>query len=166
MADTTTASVRHDGLRRADDLRRRRTLVDMTVELTWRGPFRDAEVNALHAAAFDTRVYRDDEWRWRQLVERHSLGWVVARDEVGLLGFANVLWDGLVHAWLQDVMVDERVRRHGVGRAIVGAAADGARAAGCEILHVDFDDDLSPFYIDSCGFTPTKAGLLHLGADG
>jgi GNAT superfamily N-acetyltransferase len=140
-------------------------LVTVTVELMWCGRFDNTEVNALHATAFGTRVYGDDEWNWRALVEHHSLGWVVARDAVGLVGFANVVSDGLVHAWVQDVMVDERVRHQGVGRAIVGACADGARAAGCEILHVDFDDDLTRFYIDSCGFTPTKAGLLHLAAD-
>jgi hypothetical protein len=29
-------------------------------------------------------------------------------------------------------------------------------------LHVDFDDDLRAFYFDSCGFTPTNAGLMLL----
>ena len=132
------------------------------VDVTWRGPFGNHEVNALHAAAFRTRLFTDDEWNWRQLVEDHSLGWVVARTDGRLVGFANVVWDGLVHAWIQDVMVAEQVGRRGVGTALVGAAADGARRAGCETLHVDFDAGLSRFYIDACGFTPTSAGLLDL----
>jgi hypothetical protein len=45
---------------------------------------------------------------------------------------------------------------------VVATAAQGAREAGCEWLHVDFDDDLRPFYYDACGFTPTNAGLLRL----
>jgi hypothetical protein len=65
----------------------------------WRGEFETAEVNALHAAAFGTRVFSDAEWRWRELVERHSLGWVVARDGAALVGFVNVIWDGAVHTW-------------------------------------------------------------------
>ena len=134
----------------------------MSIETEWRGSFESAEVNALHAAAFGTRLYTDDEWDWRTLVDRHSLGWVTARDEIGLVGFANVVSDGLVHAWLQDVMVDERARRLGIGRRVVAACADGARAAGCEILHVDFDDELTDFYVGSCGFTPSSAGVLHL----
>jgi GNAT superfamily N-acetyltransferase len=134
----------------------------MDVELTWRGSFDNGEVNALHAAAFGTRVYSDDEWDWRRQVDVHSLGWVVARDAAGLVGFANVVTDGVVHAWIQDVMVAERAGRRGVGRAIVAACADGARAAGCEILHVDFDAELTGFYIDACGFTPSAAGLLDL----
>ncbi len=137
----------------------------MPVDLEWRGPFASSEVNELHAAAFHTRVYRDDEWDWRQLVEAHSLGWVVARDGGRLVGFVNVISDGLVHAWIQDVMVAESVGRQGVGTALVRAAAAGAWAAGCEMLHVDFEPDLTSFYIDACGFTPAPAGLLDLTAD-
>ena len=43
--------------------------------------------------------------RGRRLLEGHSLGWVVAREDGSLVGFVNVLWDGLVHAWIQDTMV-------------------------------------------------------------
>jgi GNAT superfamily N-acetyltransferase len=134
----------------------------VNIDVSWRGRFANQEVNELHAAAFRTRLYGDDEWNWNQLVENHSVGWVVARIDGRLVGFANVVWDGLVHAWIQDVMVAERVGRQGIGTALVGAAADGARIAGCETLHVDFDAHLSRFYIDACGFTPTSAGLLDL----
>lgn len=41
-------------------------------------------------------------------------------------------------------------------------ARDAAAAAGCEWLHVDFEDDLRPCYFDACGFTPTNAGLIRL----
>ena len=37
-----------------------------------------------------------------------------------------------------------------------------AKAAGCEWLHVDFDDDLRALYIDACGFQPTNGGLIEL----
>lgn len=128
----------------------------------WRGQFTNREVNALHAEAFDTRVYDESEWNWTDLVSRHSLGWVVARDGADLAGFVNVLWDGLVHAWLQDTMVAARARGKGIGTGLVAYAVEGARAAGCEYLHVDFEDHLRPFYFDACGFTATNAGLLHL----
>ena len=136
----------------------------MTIDLRWRGPFETREVNELHAVAFNTRVYSDAEWNWRALVEAHSLGWVVARSDGRLVGFANVVWDGLVHAWIQDVMVAERVVRRGIGTAVVRTAAEGARVAGCDVLHVDFDAELAPFYINACGFTPTSAALLDLTA--
>lgn len=73
----------------------------MAVIFEWRGDFTNQEVNALHAEAFRTRVFDESEWDWAERVRRHSLGWVVARDGADLAGFVNVLWDGLVHAWLQ-----------------------------------------------------------------
>jgi GNAT superfamily N-acetyltransferase len=59
-------------------------------------------------------------------------------------------------------MLTAGARRHGVGTRLVEVAVDGARAAGCEWLHVDFDDHLRAFYFDACGFTPTNAGLIEL----
>ena len=38
----------------------------------------------------------------------------------------------------------------------------GARQAGCEWLHVDFDEHLREYYFAACGFSPTDAGLIAL----
>ena len=134
----------------------------MDIAYRWRGPFTSQEVNALHAEAFGHEPVGDAEWDWAELTRRYSLGWVTALDDRGLAGFVNVVWDGGLHAWLQDVMVACRVRRRGVGTALVARARDGSRVAGCEYLHVDFEDRLRPFYLDACGFAPTSAGLLRL----
>jgi GNAT superfamily N-acetyltransferase len=132
------------------------------IDVAWREAFTTAEVNELHAEAFETRVFAESEWDWRALTERHSLGWVTARDGGTLVGFANVLWDGLVHAWIQDVMVARAARHRGIGLALVEGCRDHAREAGCEFLHVDFEDHLRDFYVGACGFTPTNAGLIEL----
>jgi ribosomal protein S18 acetylase RimI-like enzyme len=134
----------------------------MTVIYQWRGDFTNQEVNVLHAEAFGTRVFDESEWNWVQLVHRHSLGWVVARDGTDLVGFVNVLWDGLVHAWLQDTMVAIAARGQGIGTRLVDHARRSVKAADCEYLHVDFDDHLAAFYYGACGFQPTSAGLLEL----
>jgi GNAT superfamily N-acetyltransferase len=135
----------------------------VTIAYAWRGDFDSAEVNELHAEAFETRVFDESEWNWREIVHRHSLGWVVARaDDGSLVGFVNVLWDGLVHAWIQDTMVAARARHMGIGTELVAVAVRQARDAGCEWMHVDFDDRLRPFYLDACGFAPTTAGLIAL----
>jgi len=134
----------------------------MAIEYTWRDQFTNTEANALHAAAFEHRSYADDERDWFGLCDRHSLGWVTARRGTELVGFVNVLWDGLVHAWIQDVMTAAPSRRVGVGSSRVALARDGARAAGCEWLPVDLDDNLRSFYVDTCGFTPTNGGLIEL----
>jgi GNAT superfamily N-acetyltransferase len=135
------------------------------ISYLWRGAFSNAEVNALHAEGFGHRVLAID---WRAQLERHSLGWVCAREGADpargeLAGFVNVAWDGSVHAFILDTLVGGRWRRGGVGTGLVACAAREARAAGCEWLHVDFEDHLRPFYFDSCGFTPTNAGLIALG---
>jgi GNAT superfamily N-acetyltransferase len=133
-----------------------------TATLLWRGPFTNEEVNALHAEAFQTRVYDESEWNWVQATGRHSLGWVTARDDAELVGFVNVLWDGGAHAWLQDTMVATSARHRRIGVALVDHARRGAKAAGCEYLHVDFDAELGSFYYGACGFRPTNAGLMEL----
>ena len=129
----------------------------MTYE--WRGEFGNDELNALHAEAFEHPV-RDDDWRGQ--VESHSLGWVCARDRGELVGWVNVAWDGGAHAFVLDPIVARRAARRGIGTRLIGAAVEGARAAGCEWLHVDFDDHLRPFYFGACGFEPTNAGLIRL----
>ena len=134
----------------------------VSLHFEWRGAFTNDEINHLHAAAFETRVHSETEWNWADLTALHSLGWVVARDGERLVGFVNVIWDGSVHAWVQDTMVDPDDHRRGIGTQLVAKAIEAAHAAGCEWLHVDFDDDLRSFYFDACGFTPTNAGLIAL----
>jgi GNAT superfamily N-acetyltransferase len=132
------------------------------IDYRWRGEFDNAEVHVLHAEAFDTPVFDESEWNWRELVAAHSLGWVVARDGQRLVGFVNVAWDGLVHAWLQDTMVAAKARGRGIGTELVAVAREAARDAGCEWLHVDFEDHLRGFYLGACGFRPTAAGIIAL----
>jgi GNAT superfamily N-acetyltransferase len=128
------------------------------IEYTWRGEFDNAEVEALLAECFDRQP---DESEWVEQVETHSLGWVCARDAETLVGWVNVAWDGAGHAFILDTIVTETHRRHGVATALVDTATAGARDAGCEWLHVDFEDHLIGFYFGACGFTPTNAGLIR-----
>jgi hypothetical protein len=97
---------------------------------------------------------------WRPVLAQ-SLAHVTARRDGVLVGFVNVAWDGRDHAFLLDTRVhpDERHQRMGV--SLVRMAAHAAVEAGCEVLHVDYDASLAPFYA-ACGFRPTQAGLLAL----
>ncbi len=133
--------------------------LDQPVAYQWRGTFTNDDVNALHAEAFDHRLFDDD---WNGQLHRLSLGWVTARDPDGLVGFVNVIWDGLVHAFVLDTMVALRARRRGVGARIVTIAVENARLAGCEWMHVDFEEHLRAFYLEASGFVPTPAGLIRL----
>ena len=134
----------------------------MSIAYEWRGPFETSEVNELHAEAFAHAVFEDEAWDWKTQVHQHSLGWVCARDGRELVGFVNVAWDGAVHAFVLDTMVARSRRRRGIGTELVAAVAAEARRAGCEWLHVDFEDHLRGFYFDACGFKNTNAGLIAL----
>jgi GNAT superfamily N-acetyltransferase len=134
----------------------------MAVAYEWRGDVESSELNALHAEACGHGVFADDGWDWTAQLNGHSLGWVCAREGTDLVGFVNVAWDGQVHAFVLDTMVASSQGRHGIGTELVAVAVTEARRAGCEWLHVDFEDHLRSFYFDACGFVPTNAGLIEL----
>jgi GNAT superfamily N-acetyltransferase len=128
------------------------------VTYRWRGEVTDAEMVALVEAHGGKA-----EAGWWDRIRSHSWGWVTARDaQSRLVGFVNVVSDGGDHAFLIDTKTHGDHQRKGVGTHLVGFAAQHAKAAGCEWLHVDFEPGLAPFYLDACRFSPTSAGLIHL----
>lgn len=141
-----------------DDPRTARS-ADDTDPVRWGGTFDDDELNHLHADAFGHQVFHDE---WNAQLAQFSIGWVTARQNGDLVGFLNVVGDGGIHAWLQDVIVSTGARRTGLGVRMVKTATENARALGCEWLHVDFDDEHRDFYFGACGFEPTNAGLIKL----
>ncbi len=130
------------------------------MDIVWREGFSSSEVRQLHQQAFGG----DGGGDWWGQVTRHSLGWVCARVDGRLVGWVNVAWDGGAHATLLDTAVDEAFRHQGLATRLVAVAVDEARQVGCRWLHVDFEAGLEAFYLGSCGFRPTAAGLLDLAA--
>ena len=133
----------------------------MPIAFVSRFPVDDVLLSGLHARAFETGG--DTVTPWAARLERHALTWVGGFDAGRLVGFVQVCWDGGEHAFLLDTAVDPGWQRSGVGAGLVAAAVADTRAAGCAWLHVDFEDHLSAFYLDRCGFRTTAAGLLRLG---
>lgn len=115
-------------------------------------------------------------WRFRSLNWRLFLlgsilgtsGAVVlsATHNIGRFSIAYVpwvvIWDGHVHAFIEDTLVANRARRQGIGKRLLSVVTEQSRQAGCEWLHVDFDEHLKTFYLEACGFRPTNAGLIQL----
>jgi GNAT superfamily N-acetyltransferase len=131
----------------------------MAISYTWHGEFSNDALNKLHAVTFQHRLFNDDWW---SQVNRHSLGWVCAKHAGEVVGFVNVAWDGAMHAFILDTMVTESFRGLGLGTEMITISIREARQAGCEWLHVDFEDHLRHFYFDRSGFNPTNAGLIKL----
>lgn len=128
------------------------------IAYVWRGDFENMEVERLHAEAFHHSI---SDWDWSAQLTR-SLGWVTARSDNLLVGLVNVAWDGGVHAFILDTMVAINQRHHGIATQLIDRARAKAREAGCEWLHVDFEDPLEEFYLKACGFRATQAGLIDL----
>lgn len=134
-------------------------ITDSLVSYAWRGACEELELDWLQAEAFD---HPPTSAHWQRQLENHSLGWVCARIDGELVGFANVIWDGGLNAVLLDTMVLPGEQRKGIGTELVRIVTDESRKAGCEWLHVDFERDLAGFFLERCGFGPNEAGLLDL----
>lgn len=136
------------------------TAVDaISVLFAARGEISDAEINGLHALAFDDVATSRP---WTERLETHSLTWITGRLDGELVAFVNILGDGGEHAILMDTMVAPHLQGSGAGTRLVEAAATEARVLGCRWLHADYEPHLTPFYEGSCGMRSTRAGLLSL----
>jgi ribosomal protein S18 acetylase RimI-like enzyme len=131
----------------------------MDITYVWRDTFGNGALNRLHSAGFQHRVFNDDWWAQ---VNRHSLGWVCAKDADDLVGFVNVAWDGALHAFILDTVVADAYRHRGIATEMLAICVREARKSRCEWLHVDFESHLRGLYFDQCGFVPTHAGLIKL----
>ncbi|MFC4338107.1 GNAT family N-acetyltransferase [Salininema proteolyticum] len=122
-------------------------------------PLSDEELNELFTASWPGHSGTASF----QPVLSRSLLWIAAVSGTELAAFVNVAWDGGVHAFLLDTTVRPAFRRTGLGTRVVRLAAQEAAEAGAAWLHVDYEPHLDGFYT-GCGFRPTKAGLIDLGA--
>ena len=92
----------------------------MDIEFNWRGAFESAEVETLHAEAFEHNLVVGYDWETQ--LRDHSLGWVCARAAGDLVGFVNVAWDGAAHAFILDTMVSGKIGRRGIGTELVSTS--------------------------------------------
>jgi len=57
------------------------------------------------------------------------------------LRYRHSVWTGRPDCWLEDLFVEERARRTGLGRALAQAALERARARGARRIELDTDAD-------------------------
>jgi GNAT superfamily N-acetyltransferase len=71
------------------------------------------------------------------------------------LRYRLAIWTGTHDCWLEDLFVERAARRTGLGRALVTAALERARARGCRRIELDVNEQNEGalrFY-ESLGFT-------------
>ena len=57
------------------------------------------------------------------------------------LRYRLAVWTGRPDCWLEDLFVEREARRAGLGRALVEAAVERARARGCARIDLDVNED-------------------------
>ncbi len=92
------------------------------------------------------------------------MAWVSAYRGNQLVGFVNVAWDGMTHAFILDTTVHPEQRRKGVGKELVKQAIGNARSRGVAWVHVDYEPHLKLFYA-KCGFCASDAGVLNVAGE-
>ena len=130
----------------------------MPIDYRLNPPLDNEALNALYAVSWPRHVQFDFE-----PVFSRAVVYLMAYDEGRLVGSVYVAWDGAQHAFLLEPTVHPEYRHRGIGGELVRRAAEASRDAGCEWLHVDYEEALTPFY-EACGFQPTAAGVIRLRA--
>ena len=128
------------------------------VELILRGDVSNSELNALFRDAYPEH---DDKTFHRTLSRCDA--YVVARRGSELVGFAKIIGDDDLHAFLLDPIVRTDLRREGIGRRLVVICEQAAAELGYHYLHVDFEPQNEAFYT-SLGFSGSLAGIKALAS--
>lgn len=94
---------------------------------------------------------------------------LVARDAERVVGMVSAQLvvstaEGALSAWLEDVCVDKAVRGAGIGRLLLAAALDWARAQGATRaqLLVDLDNAPALGFYERLGWQATRLGARRL----
>ena len=114
--------------------------MEVTIE-----PFDDGDLDGVLAlcASEQWPTFPEDPARARRALTAPGVTTMVARQGEALVGFAQLLSDGEIQAYLAAIVVSPPARRSGVARAIIEAALERAGGFRIDLLT---DDAATGFY--------------------
>ena len=102
---------------------------------------------------------------WDGRVEKYQkkLGksylWVACFDNEKLVGYADVVSDGVDDAYIRDVIVHPDYQHRGIGTKLLKMITKRIRSDGIKMVHVIFDPSLETFYRQA-DFTIMLSGVI------
>jgi ribosomal protein S18 acetylase RimI-like enzyme len=127
----------------------------MNFTIIKQAPISGGQVEALRAAVGWDR----QEGKYDRILARSYTHYSVSDDDKGLIGFLNVISEGIGDAFLVDLIVHPEFQGQGIGQALVARAIHDLTADGIQFIQVIFVEELESFY-RRCGFNILRAGVI------
>jgi N-acetylglutamate synthase-like GNAT family acetyltransferase len=115
-----------------------------------------AQINALRTAV----NWQPSTFDYTLALERSFLYYGVLEHQ-NLIGFLNVISDGVSYALIVDVMVQPEYQHRGIGRELIQTSIKDLQTANIPRVCVLYDASLRGFYA-KLGFTNFEGGMLRL----
>jgi ribosomal protein S18 acetylase RimI-like enzyme len=102
-------------------------------------------------------------WDGRTEKYKRKLGksylWVACFDNEILVGYADVVSDGVDDAYIRDVIVHPDYQHRSIGTKLLEMITTRMRSDGIKMVHVIFDPSLEAFYRQA-NFTILSSGVI------